>query len=159
MINETDPHQEIRDAVRQLCREFPDEYFRKIDEQKAYPEGFVEVLFGRVLGWQPHVAYVAGAIAGDEVAGALGHVGVALPIVDLARKADRRKILQLLCLPDSLERDGPIDQVGCVDHETGALGASDIRQASETTHGCVVQPAAQPLDFPNLMEEDRSTSY
>ena len=27
MFNEPDEHQEIRDAVRQLCRQYPDEYF------------------------------------------------------------------------------------------------------------------------------------
>jgi acyl-CoA dehydrogenase len=41
---ESDPHQEIRDAVRQLCRQFPDEYFRRIDEQRGYPEEFVDAL-------------------------------------------------------------------------------------------------------------------
>jgi acyl-CoA dehydrogenase len=35
---------EIRDAVRQLCARFPDEYFRTIDEQRAYPEAFVDAL-------------------------------------------------------------------------------------------------------------------
>src|SRR3954467_10251572 len=49
MFNETDEHQEIRDAVRQLCRQYPDEYFRKIDEQKAYPENFVNALIE--AGW------------------------------------------------------------------------------------------------------------
>ena len=49
MFNEPDEHQEIRDAVRQLCRQFPDEYFRKIDEQKAYPEKFVDALME--AGW------------------------------------------------------------------------------------------------------------
>ncbi len=44
MLNEPDPHQEIRDAVRQLCLQFPDEYFRKIDAQRAYPEAFVDAL-------------------------------------------------------------------------------------------------------------------
>ncbi len=44
MLNEPDTHQEIRDAVRQLCSQFPDEYFRKIDEQRAYPEAFVDAL-------------------------------------------------------------------------------------------------------------------
>jgi acyl-CoA dehydrogenase len=38
MLNSPDEHQEIRDAVRDLCRQFPDEYFRRIDEQRAYPE-------------------------------------------------------------------------------------------------------------------------
>jgi acyl-CoA dehydrogenase len=45
----TDPYQEIRDAVRALCAQYPDEYFRKIDEQRAYPEAFVDAL--TKAGW------------------------------------------------------------------------------------------------------------
>ncbi|WP_240794098.1 acyl-CoA dehydrogenase family protein [Pseudorhodobacter turbinis] len=41
--------QDIRDAVRALCAGFPDEYHRKIDEQRAYPEEFVEAL--TKAGW------------------------------------------------------------------------------------------------------------
>ncbi len=40
----TDEYQDIRDAVRALCAEFPDEYHRKIDEARAYPEEFVGAL-------------------------------------------------------------------------------------------------------------------
>ncbi|WP_150766379.1 acyl-CoA dehydrogenase family protein [Pseudomonas fluorescens] len=49
MLYTPDEHQEIRDAVRALCSEFPDEYFRKIDEQRTYPEAFVDALIG--AGW------------------------------------------------------------------------------------------------------------
>ncbi len=35
---------DIRDAVRDLCAQFPDEYHRKIDEARGYPEEFVEAL-------------------------------------------------------------------------------------------------------------------
>lgn len=35
---------DIRDGIRDLCRQFPDEYFRKIDEQRGYPEEFVDAL-------------------------------------------------------------------------------------------------------------------
>ncbi|WP_135074964.1 acyl-CoA dehydrogenase family protein [Terasakiella sp. SH-1] len=35
---------DIRDAVRALCADFPAEYHRKIDEDKAYPEEFVDAL-------------------------------------------------------------------------------------------------------------------
>ncbi len=41
--------QEIRDAVRALCAGFPDEYHRRIDEERGYPEAFVEALTG--AGW------------------------------------------------------------------------------------------------------------
>ena len=47
--NKPDQYQEIRDAVRALCAEFPDEYHRKIDEQRAYPEAFVDAL--TKAGW------------------------------------------------------------------------------------------------------------
>ena len=41
---EPDRYQEIRDAVRALCAQYPDEYHRRIDEQRAYPEAFVDAL-------------------------------------------------------------------------------------------------------------------
>jgi acyl-CoA dehydrogenase len=49
MQNTPDKFQDIRDAVRSLCAEFPDEYHRKIDEQRGYPEAFVDALTN--AGW------------------------------------------------------------------------------------------------------------
>lgn len=37
-------YQDIRDAVRALCAQFPAEYHRKIDEERGYPEAFVDAL-------------------------------------------------------------------------------------------------------------------
>src|SRR5258708_26817862 len=48
-ISTADKYHEIREAVRALCAGFPDEYHRKIDEQRAYPEAFVEAL--TKAGW------------------------------------------------------------------------------------------------------------
>ena len=31
----TDKYQDIRDAVRALCGEFPDEYHRRVDERRG----------------------------------------------------------------------------------------------------------------------------
>jgi acyl-CoA dehydrogenase len=45
----TDPHQDIRDAVRALCAGFPDEYHRQVDEARGYPEAFVDAL--TKAGW------------------------------------------------------------------------------------------------------------
>ncbi|MFC0340737.1 acyl-CoA dehydrogenase family protein [Paracoccus niistensis] len=39
-----DQYQDIRDAVRALCAQFPDDYHRRVDEQRAYPEEFVDAL-------------------------------------------------------------------------------------------------------------------
>ena len=45
----TDDYTDIRDAIKDLCSEFPAEYFRKVDEQRAYPEQFVTAL--TKAGW------------------------------------------------------------------------------------------------------------
>jgi acyl-CoA dehydrogenase len=42
-------HEEIRSGVRALCAGFPDEYFRKVDAERAYPTEFVEAL--TKAGW------------------------------------------------------------------------------------------------------------
>ncbi|MDP4993332.1 MAG: acyl-CoA dehydrogenase family protein, partial [Burkholderiaceae bacterium] len=44
-----DQYQDIRDAVRALCAEFPDTYHREIDAQRGYPEAFVTAL--TKAGW------------------------------------------------------------------------------------------------------------
>ncbi len=44
-----DRYEDIRDGVRDLCRQYPDEYFRRVDEQRAYPEAFVDAL--TKAGW------------------------------------------------------------------------------------------------------------
>jgi len=44
-----DPHQDIRDAIRDLCAQYPPDYFRGIDEQRGYPEAFVDAL--TKAGW------------------------------------------------------------------------------------------------------------
>jgi acyl-CoA dehydrogenase len=48
-MSSTPNFQDIRDAVRALCAEFPDEYHRKVDEQRGYPEAFVDAL--TKAGW------------------------------------------------------------------------------------------------------------
>ena len=45
----SDQYQDIRDAIRDLCKQFPDEYFRKLDQARGYPEEFVNAL--TQAGW------------------------------------------------------------------------------------------------------------
>ncbi len=42
-------HPELRDAIRQLCARFGDEYWRRTDRERAYPEAFVQAL--TEAGW------------------------------------------------------------------------------------------------------------
>ncbi|MBB5406395.1 acyl-CoA dehydrogenase [Paraburkholderia sp. WC7.3g] len=49
MNHATDQYQDLREAVRDLCSQFPAEYFRKVDEERGYPEAFVDAL--TKAGW------------------------------------------------------------------------------------------------------------
>ena len=49
MPSPTDAYQDLRDAIRDLCAQFPTEYFRQIDDERAYPEAFVTAL--TEAGW------------------------------------------------------------------------------------------------------------
>jgi len=42
-------HQDIRSAIQALCAEFPSEYHRKVDEERGYPDEFVDAL--TKAGW------------------------------------------------------------------------------------------------------------
>ncbi len=49
MYSNNNDHQDIRAAVRDLCSQFDDAYFRRIDAQRGYPEEFVNAL--TAAGW------------------------------------------------------------------------------------------------------------
>jgi len=44
-----DTHQPLREAVRDLCSAFDGEYWRRIDEERGYPEAFIKAL--EEAGW------------------------------------------------------------------------------------------------------------
>jgi len=49
VVSPADQYQDLRSALRELCAQFPAEYFRRIDERRAYPEEFVDAL--TKAGW------------------------------------------------------------------------------------------------------------
>ena len=44
-----EPHRELREGVRAVCRQFDSAYWQKIDEDRGYPEAFVDAL--TQAGW------------------------------------------------------------------------------------------------------------
>ena len=76
-IHAEDPHQEIRDAVRALCADFPDAYFRTLDEQRGYPEAFVDAL--TKAGW------LAALIPADYGGSGLGLVEASIIMEEIKR--------------------------------------------------------------------------
>jgi acyl-CoA dehydrogenase len=49
MNDAANQYQDIRDGVRALCEQYPDEYHRGVDAERAYPEAFVNAL--TEAGW------------------------------------------------------------------------------------------------------------
>lgn len=49
MTELSDDYEEIREGVRALCGQFPAEYHRKVDEERGYPDAFVDALMRE--GW------------------------------------------------------------------------------------------------------------
>jgi acyl-CoA dehydrogenase len=41
-VNET--HESLREQIREVCADFPDEYWRDLDEKREYPEAFVRAI-------------------------------------------------------------------------------------------------------------------
>jgi len=48
-VTQQHDHDDIRDAVRQLCARFPADYFRRVDAEQGYPDEFVRAL--TEAGW------------------------------------------------------------------------------------------------------------
>ncbi|MGZ5176420.1 MAG: acyl-CoA dehydrogenase family protein, partial [Burkholderiales bacterium] len=44
-----DPHTDLREGVRSLCTQFDSAYWQKLDEERGYPEAFVDAL--TEAGW------------------------------------------------------------------------------------------------------------
>jgi acyl-CoA dehydrogenase len=66
-------HQDLRSAVRDLCRNFPDSYWRDLDAARAYPDAFVKAL--------SEAGYLA-ALIPEEYGGAGLGIGEAAVILE-----------------------------------------------------------------------------
>src|SRR5262245_15365900 len=55
-----DLHQDLRRGVRDLCKGFPDAYWRQLDAERSYPDAFVRAL--------THAGYL-GALIPEEYGG------------------------------------------------------------------------------------------
>src|SRR6202163_1404995 len=63
-ISMDETRKELKSAVRALCRDFPDKYWRELDEKRAYPEAFVQAL--------THAGYMATLIPEEYGGSGLG---------------------------------------------------------------------------------------
>src|SRR3981189_2016150 len=75
---EHDEFADIRDAVAELCAQFPGEYWRKLDREMAYPKAFVDAL--------TEAGYLSVLIP-EEYGGAGLNVSAAAPILGEIKRA------------------------------------------------------------------------
>ncbi len=96
MVSPADQYQDLRSALRELCAQFPAEYFRRIDERRAYPEEFVDAL--TKAGW-------LAALIPEEYGGSgLGLTEASVIMEEINRaggNADRRCGLRAYNIPTS----------------------------------------------------------
>src|SRR6185295_9172819 len=73
----TELQQDLRHAVRDLCRSFPDSYWRQLDAARAYPDAFVKALTG--------AGYLAALIPEDYGGAGLGVVEASIILEEINR--------------------------------------------------------------------------
>ncbi len=78
MMRDTEDYTDIREGVRKLCERFPGEYWRKLDQTRAYPAEFVAAL--------TQAGYLA-ALIPEEYGGAGLTLGAAAAVLEEVQRA------------------------------------------------------------------------
>src|ERR1700730_8173859 len=76
-MTSADLHQDLRNAVRDLCKAFPDSYWRELDAARAYPDAFVKALTG--------AGYLAALIPDEYGGSGLGVVEAGIILEEINR--------------------------------------------------------------------------
>jgi len=76
-VAEADLHHDLRAGVRDLCKTFPDSYWRDLDAARAYPDAFVKALTG--------AGYLAALIPEDYGGSGLGVTEAAIIMEEINR--------------------------------------------------------------------------
>ena len=96
---EAEDHQEIREAVRKLCAQFPGEYWRKLDAERAYPAEFVKAL--------TEAGYLATLIPEEYGGAGLTLSAAAAVLEEIQRAGWRRRMERLEPVPAASGPDLP----------------------------------------------------
>src|SRR3954464_4765806 len=79
MAMNVDLHADLRRAVRDLCKAFPDSYWRELDARRAYPDAFVAAL--------TDAGYLAALIPEEYGGSGLGIVEASIILEEITRSA------------------------------------------------------------------------
>lgn len=76
-LDKPELHQQLKSAVAELCRTFPDAYWRELDAKRAYPDAFVQAL--------TQAGYMATLIPEEYGGGGLGVTEAAIVLEEIHR--------------------------------------------------------------------------
>jgi acyl-CoA dehydrogenase len=76
-LDKPELHQQLKSAVAELCRTFPDAYWRELDAKRAYPDAFVQAL--------TQAGYMATLIPEEYGGGGLGVTEAAIVVEEIHR--------------------------------------------------------------------------
>ncbi len=129
----TDAHQDIRDAVRALCSQFPADYFRQIDEERGYPEAFVNAL--TEAGW------LAALIPQEYGGSGLGLVEASVIMEEINRAGGNSGACHgqmynmgtLLRHGSTAQKDFYLPKIACGELRLQSMGVTEPTTGTDTT--------------------------
>ncbi len=124
----------IRRGVRELCAQYPDQYWREIDEQRAYPEDFVNAL--------TRAGYLAALIPQQYGGAGLGVLEGAVILEEINRSGGNAAACHAqMYIMGTLLRHGSEEQkrrylpkIATGELRLQAFGVTEPNSGSDTTH-------------------------
>jgi acyl-CoA dehydrogenase len=130
----SDEQEAIRRGVRELCRKYPDEYWRDLDERREYPDAFVREL--------TEAGYLAALIPQEYGGAGLGIAEGALILEEIQRSGGNAAACHAqMYIMGTLLRHGNeqqkrryLPQIASGDLRLQAFGVTEPNSGSDTTH-------------------------
>jgi len=130
----SDELEAIRRAVRELCKQYPDEYWRALDEQRAYPEAFVNAL--------TEAGYLAALIPPQYGGAGLGVLEASIILEEVNRSGGNAAACHAqMYIMGTLLRHGSEEQksrylpkIASGELRLQAFGVTEPNSGSDTTH-------------------------
>src|SRR4051812_24607555 len=132
-VPSADLHDDLRRAVRDLCKAFPDTYWRELDARRAYPDEFVKAL--------TDAGYLAALIPEEYGGSGLGVTEAAIIMEEINRSGGNSGAChaQMYTMGTILRHGSPeqkrtyLPQIASGELRLQAFGVSEPTTGSDTT--------------------------
>ena len=126
-------HHDLRTAVRDLCKGFPDSYWRQLDAERAYPDAFVKAL--------THAGYLAALIPEEYGGSGLGIAEASIILEEINRSggnagachAQMYTMGTLLRHGSARQKQAWLPKIASGELRLQAFGVSEPTTGSDTT--------------------------